>query len=210
MPEPQAETAKGCDCHFEARNAAERGTLRLVLLINAVMFVAEFGVGLLADSAGLIADSLDMLADALVYSISLYAVGRSGVIRRRAAIGSGVFQIMLAFILLGDVVRRFVSGSEPVGSLMMVVASIALVANIACLKLLAKHRRSDVNMRASWIFSTNDVLANLGVLVAGALVMWSGSKTPDLMIGAAVASIVVWGGVRILRTARGSRTEDAA
>ncbi len=192
----------GCDCHLEARNETERRTLKIVLLINAGMFVCEFGIGFVADSAGVIADSLDMLADAMVYSISLFAVGRSSVIRKRAAIGSGLFQITLACILLIDVIRRFIGGSEPVGWLMMGVSSIALIANVACLMLLVKHRQEDVNMRASWIFSTNDVLANMGVLAAGVLVILSGSRVPDLIVGGAVASFVTWGGSRILRVAR--------
>lgn len=199
----------GCECHLEARNETERRTLKFVLLINAGMFVSEFGIGLVADSAGVIADSLDMLADAMVYSISLHAVGRSSVIRKRAAIGSGLFQIALACMLLVDVIRRFVEGSEPVGWLMMGVSSIALIANVACLILLAKHRQGDVNMRASWIFSTNDVLANMGVLAAGVLVILSGSRVPDLIVGAAVASLVVWGGLRILRASRDVRANEA-
>lgn len=199
---------RGCDCHLEARNETERRTLKIVLLINAGMFVSELGIGLVADSAGVIADSLDMLADAMVYSISLYAVGRSSVIRKRAAIGSGLFQIALACILLFDVIRRFIGGSEPVGWLMMGVSSIALIANVACLMLLAKHRQGDVNMRASWIFSTNDVLANMGVIVAGGLVILTGSRWPDLVVGSIVSVVVLRGGVVILRVEEAPGSDD--
>lgn len=199
-----------CDCHFEATNAAERRTLVAVLLINAFMFVAEFTLGLLADSTGLTADSLDMLADATVYAISLYAVGRSARTRGRAALASGVFQILLALGILAEVVRRFLQGSDPASGLMIGVGAAALVANVACLALLAKHRGGEVNLRASWIFSTNDVIANLGVIASGVLVWLTVSRYPDLLIGVGITLFVLWGGVRIVRDARQTLASDAA
>lgn len=191
-----------CGCEFEAQNAVERKTLRAVLAINAVMFVVEFTAGLLASSTGLTADSLDMLADASVYAISLYAVGRSARIRGRAALGSGVLQIVLGAGVLADVVRRFVVGSDPVSAIILTVGGVALAANVTCLLLLAKHRHGDVNLRASWIFSTNDVIANTGVIVSGALVWGTASRYPDLVIGLVISALVVRGGVRIIREAR--------
>ena len=198
-----------CGCHFEANDARERKTLIAVLLINAFMFVAEFTLGLLADSSGLMADSLDMLADAAVYAISFYAVGRSAETRGRAALGSGIFQILLALGVLTDVIRRFIVGGEPVSGLMIGVGSAALLANVACLFLLAKHRKGDVNLRASWIFSTNDVIANTGVIVSGVLVWLTASRYPDLVIGLLISLFVLTGGIRIIRDALQTLREAA-
>ncbi len=111
----------GCGCEMETRNARERKTLMIVLAINAFMFIFELVLGLIAESTGLIADSLDMFADASVYSISLYAIGKSAALKGNAAKFSGVLQSILAFLVLFDVVRRFMLGSEPVSALMMVV-----------------------------------------------------------------------------------------
>lgn len=174
-------------------------TLWLVLAVNAFMFVAELIAGWLAESTGLIADSLDMLADALVYAISLYAVGRTHRAELRAARVSGVFQLLLALGAFGEVVRRAIAGSDPQSPWMMGTAAVALGANVLTLLLLARHRTGGAHMRASWIFSTNDVLANLGVIVAGALVLWTGSAVPDLVIGGLIAALVLSGAVRILR-----------
>ena len=77
--------------------------------------------------------------------------------------------------------------------------ALALLANVSCLFLLAKHRDGEAHMRASWIFSTNDVLANLGVMAAGALVAWTGSHVPDLLVGIAVSALVLLGAYRIFR-----------
>ncbi len=180
-------------------DATEAGTLRILLAINAAMFVVEIVAGWLAESSGLIADSLDMLADALVYGMSLYAVGRSSTAKLRAAHISGVFQGVLAMGVLSDVIRRLVTGSAPEAPAMIGISLLALAANVSCLVLIARHRHGGAHMKASWIFSTNDVLANVGVIVAGALVAWTGSRLPDLVIGTVVGVVVLGGAVRILR-----------
>jgi cation transport ATPase len=182
-----------------ATSRDESRTLWTLLAINAVMFVAELTAGLVAQSTGLIADSLDMFADAAVYGLSLYAVGRAAALKRRAAHLSGWIQIALALCALLEVARRFLFGSDPEPPLMIVVASIALLANVACLMLISRHRHGGAHMKASWIFSSNDVLANAGVIAAGILVAWTNSSIPDLVIGAIIAAVVLTGGVRILR-----------
>lgn len=196
----------GCGCEMEARNAQERKTLLIVLGINAFMFVFELVLGLLAESTGLIADSLDMLADALVYSISLYAVGKSANLKTNAARVSGVAQIILALLVLADVLRRFLYGNEPVSTLMMGVGFTALIANSICLSLIAKHRNDGVHMRASLIFSKNDVIANIGVILSGALVWALGSRYPDLVIGLVIAAVVLRGGIHILKESAEHKT----
>jgi len=188
-----------CGCEFEARNRAERRVLVALLSINAAMFVIEFVLGWLGQSTGLIADSLDMLADASVYAVSLYAVGRAASTKRFAARLSGQLQIGLAGLVLLDVIRRSLVGSEPQGDWMMAVALVALIANVSCLWLIRKHRDGEVHMRAAWIFSANDVIANTGVILAGVLVTLTGSRWPDLVIGAIVAAVVLRGGIRILQ-----------
>ena len=192
----------GCESEFEAKNKDERRVLGVLLAINATMFVLELGVGVVAESTGLIADSLDMLADATVYGIALFAVGRSSSAKIHAALFSGGFQILLALGVGLDVLRRALFGSEPVSELMMMVGALALVANLICLALLAKHRDGEVHMRASWIFSVNDVVANLGVILSGLIIFVIGSRWPDLIIGAAITVFVLRGGIRIVRDAR--------
>lgn len=183
-------------------DAAEASVLKQLLVINATMFVVEIGIGIAAQSAGLIADSVDMISDAAVYGLSLYGVGRDVVHKQRAARLSGVVQTVLALGVLVEVVRRAIAGSEPFGPLMIGVSFVALVANVACMALISKHRNGGVHMKASWIFSTNDVIANLGVILAGALVALTGSAIPDLVVGSLIALIVFVGAVRILRLAR--------
>lgn len=179
-------------------DADERKLLLQLLTINAVMFFTELIVGVWAQSTGLIADSLDMLADAAVYSVALLAVGLSAAKKVRAAHLSGWLQALLAAGVLFEVARRFWAGTEPMSTLMIVMASVALIANTLCLYLISQSRSDGAHMKATKIFSTNDVLANLGVIVAGGLVAWTGSGYPDLVIGGIIGIIVLDGARRIL------------
>lgn len=171
------------------------------------MFVAEFAAGWIAQSTGLIADSFDMLADALVYGLSLAAVSRSDLGKAKTARISGVFQATLGTFALAEVARRSLLGSEPESSYMIVVAAIALVANAVCLRVIARHREEGVHMRASYIFSQNDVLANVAVLASGVLVAVTGAQFWDLVVGAGIGLLVLSGGYRILRAAREAKAE---
>jgi Co/Zn/Cd efflux system component len=190
-----------CGCEIENAGAGERRLLLGLLAINATMFGVELAAGIVGDSAGLLADSLDMLADAAVYGIALAAVGGTARAKARAALWSGYFQIALSLSLAAEVLRRLLGESAPESSWMVAIGSLALAANVVCLALLSKHRNGEVHLRASFIFSTNDVLANLGVIVGGLLVTATGSRLPDLAIGAAVMALVLRGGFRIVREA---------
>lgn len=191
--------ATPADFHLTAPAAPEARTLILLLAINALMFLVEILAGWWAHSAGLLADALDMFADAAVYSLALYAAGHSPTRQRRAARLSGWLQLLLALGMLAEVGRRLWFGAAPAGDAMMLVALLALTANVACLVLISRHRHGGSHMQASFIFSANDVIANLGVILAGALVTWLGSPWPDWIIGTLIGLLVLHGAIRILR-----------
>lgn len=192
----------GCGCEVEIKDASQKRVLYWLLGINAVMFFGEMTVGILADSTALIADSMDMLADAVVYGIGIYAVGKSILHKANAAQISGYFQLLLGVIILIDITRRLFLGSEPISSLMIGMGFIALIANVACLVIIRNHKNDEVHMRASWIFSANDVIANMGVIIAGVLVVWLDSRVPDLVIGCIVSIVVLRGAWMILKDAK--------
>ena len=185
----------------EPTRPGEVNALRIAFAINGAMFLGESIGGVVADSSALIADSLDMFADAAVYGIALYGAGRALEGQRKAARLSGWMQLALAGGAAFEVARRALAGSEPESTLMMGVALVALLANATTMWLLAGHRRGGAHMKASWIFTTNDVLANIGVIVGGALVGITGTRIPDLVVGGVIALVVFTGAVRILRLA---------
>lgn len=173
--------------------------LWILLSLNFLMFLVEVGAGVYSQSMGLIADGLDMLADAAVYGISLYAVGRLARTKAKTALVSGFAQLFLALIALYELTERVFVGSHPVSGYMMGFSLLALAVNAGCLLLISRHRHGDVHMKASWIFSANDVVANVGVIIAGALVWWLDRSWPDLLIGAIIAMIVIRGAFKIIQ-----------
>ena len=152
---------------------------------------------------GLVADSLDMLADSLVYGLSLWAVGSTAIRKKRVARLSGYFQLTLALLGIFEVIRRFIDfESIPDYRLMIGVSILALIANAFCLYLLQKSKSKEAHMKASMIFTSNDIIINGGVILAGIIVLLTQSKYPDLIIGSIVFLIVVRGAIRILKLGR--------
>lgn len=190
-----------CGCNVEINNKEQSRVLYKLLAINAAMFVIEIVLGIVSESTALIADSLDMLADATVYGIGIYAVGKPMLVKIKAAHVSGFTEALLGVSVLLDILRRFIWGSDPESVLMMSVGLLALVANLICLRLIFKHREGEVHMRASWIFSKNDVIANLGIILSGILVYALDSRFPDLLIGIAISIIVIRGAIHIYKDA---------
>lgn len=193
------ETEESDETQFE-EPAKQRKLLWTVLAINFAFFAVEMTTGLVSGSMGLVADSLDMLADSLVYGISLFAVGATLARKKNIAKLAGYFQIALALLGFSEVIRRFVGVEEmPDFSTMIVVSILALIANGFCLLLLQKSKSQEAHMQASQIFTSNDVIINLGVVTAGILVYLFDSNKPDLIIGTIVFVVVVQGATRILK-----------
>lgn len=181
----------------------ERKILWIVLSINLAFFFIEIITGFISNSMGLVADSLDMLADSIVYGLALYAVG--GTVARKKSIAkfAGYFQIALAIIGFSEVVRRFISIEKmPDFQIMIIVSFLALIANVICLYILQKGKSNEAHMQASMIFTSNDIIINSGVIVAGLLVYLLNSSYPDLIIGAIVFVIVSRGAYRILKLSK--------
>lgn len=178
----------------------ERSVLWMVLLINIGFFAVESVTGILSKSMGLVADGLDMLADAFVYGLSLYAVQRPIQTKKKIARLSGYLQVLLAIAGFLEVIRRFIAVDNPPDYMTMIVVSLfALLGNGICLYLLKQANSNEAHMKASMIFTSNDVIINMGVILAGGLVYLFSSNKPDLVIGAIVFVIVMRGAMRILK-----------
>ncbi|WP_339721693.1 cation diffusion facilitator family transporter [uncultured Paraglaciecola sp.] len=190
-------------CGVNAQDKQQRTLLWTVLLLNGAMFFVEFIAGWLAQSSGLMADSLDMLADAMVYMVGLYAVGKAIQHKAKAALFNGSLQLFLAALILLDVLQRLIFGSEPQTHIMLWISLLAFAVNLFCFILLSRYRSGDINMRASWICSRNDMVANLGVMVSAGLVIWLDSAIPDLVIAIIIAVVIIQSSLKIVKESRG-------
>ena len=193
--------AKSSELERLAGQADQRRVLVAVLAINAVMFVAEFGAGVIAGSAALMADATDMLGDALVYAVSLYALSRSNRWKAGVAMFKGLFILVLAIGVMVTVAAKIQSGIPPSSTLMLVFGGLALAANLVCLRLLWRFRALDVNMSSTFECSRNDVISNVGVLLAALLVAWLASPWPDIVIGSAMAVLFLRSSLRVIAEA---------
>ena len=190
----EAKLPTGVDDHQQRR------VLWWVLGINFSFFVIEMTTGLISRSMGLVADSLDMLADSIVYALSLLAVGTAISHKKRVAKISGYFQLGLALLGFSEVLRRFFVQSEtPIFQFMIIISILALVGNLVSLWLINKAKSKEAHMQASAIFTSNDIIVNGGVIIAGVLVYFLDNKWPDLLIGAIVFAFVLKGALRILK-----------
>jgi len=187
---------------LEALRAKQSRVLKIVLVINAAMFLAEVVAGLLTHSSSVLADSLDMLGDAVVYASSLYVLGRGPVWQSRMAVFKGGVMVLLGLSVLIDAGLKARGARPPVAEGMGVMGLVALGANLLCLYLLTRHREDDINMRSVWLCSRNDIVANVGVLLAAAGVALFESRWPDVLVGAVIAIVVLSSAARVMREAR--------
>lgn len=188
-------------CEIDALRSRQSSTLKIVLGINAVMFMIELTAGLLGNSVSLVADSLDMLGDALVYAFSLYVVARSPTMKARAALLKGIIMAVFGFFVLGQAIYRIVFPQLPVFETIGAIGLLALAANSTCFFLLWRHRADDINMSSVWLCSRNDIIANISVLFAAAGVWFTHSGWPDILVGLALAALFLRSATHVLREA---------
>lgn len=192
-----------CGCAVPpVKSPQERRILRIALALNAAMALIGGLAGWIADSAGLLADALDMLCDASAYAIALIAIGRTALFKIRAATLSGGILLALGVGVLVEVGRRLIYGADPLSEWMIGTALLSLVVNLAVLRILTPMKSGEVHLRATWLFTRADVVANLGVIVAGLLVLWLGVPYPDFVIGTLIGLYVIKEALEILRDAK--------
>ena len=199
-----------CGCHHEAKNAHERRVLMIALALNAAMAVIGGVAGWIAQSTGLLADALDMLSDATAYAIGLVAIGRTARFKANAAWLSGSILLVLGIGVLIEVGRRVIHGAEPLSGWMIGTALLSLVVNVTVLRMLSPLKSGEVHLRATWLFTRADVVANIGVILAGILGLWLGSPYPDFIIGALIGLYVIKEAIEILGDARRAQREAQA
>lgn len=191
-----------CECsRVSSDTAAERKTIKVALVLNLAMFVVGIGAGWAAQSTGILSDALDMLTDAVAYALALMAFKRGLAFKRNAARWTGCILVLLGAGLVAEVIRRWYAGSEPVGTVMLAYSVVSFAVNFYVLTQLARYRRGEVHMRASYICTRADILANIAVFVSGGIVLATGFRVFDLLVGFAIGLYVLKEAVEILREA---------
>jgi len=191
-------------CEFDSKEISlvDRKQLKqifiIVMVINFVMFVAEFIGGIVASSNALLGDSLDMLGDASVYGISLFVINRPSNIRAKASLIKGFIMLFLGFFVVYKSILKFMIPTLPQAETITFLGGVALVANLASFLLLIKHRKEDINVRSAWICSRNDVTVNIAVIGTGILVSYFNSAWPDIFVGLGISFLIIQSSVQVI------------
>ena len=192
-----------CDdnCAIDALRVRQRGTLRIVLGINGVMFLAIAVAALCGKSTALLADSLDNLGDALTYGLSLYAVSKGTAVKAKVALFKGGLIFLAACAVVAQIIYKFFVPSVPIFEVMGVFSLLGLIANSLCLYFLWRHRHEDVNMSSVWECSRNDIASNLSVFVAAGAVWLTSSGWPDILVALGLVWLLIRSSIRVVSSA---------
>ncbi len=195
----------GCcdnDCSLDRLRERQRGTLFLVLGINAVMFFVIGAAALYGNTTALLADSLDNLGDALTYGLSIYAVSKGASVKAKVALFKGWLILLAAFVVVAQIIYRFFVPSLPVFEIMGTFSLLGLIANSITLFALWRHRKEDVNMSSVWECSRNDIATNISVFIAAGAVWLTESGWPDVVVAAALVWLLIRSAMRVISSAK--------
>ncbi|WP_415644187.1 cation transporter [Sphingomonas antarctica] len=194
-----------CECTGDTgraeRDPAYRRALWIVIILNLGFGLAEVAGGFLADSQALKADSLDFIGDGSISLLGLVALGWTTHARSRVALLQGVFLGNLGIGVIAFAAWRAVHAVAPEAALMGGIGVMALLVNVTAAYVLSRYREGDANVQAIWLFSRNDAIASLAVIVAAVLVGYTSSAWPDLVVAGVIALLFLHSAWSIIRGA---------
>lgn len=191
----------GTEKDFTGLSEDYKRRLKLVILINALMFLIEVSAGHYAGSQSLFADSLDFLADAATYTLSLWAIHKSAQTRANAALAKGFSLLLIGGWVLGSTIYQTMIAAVPSAGIMGATGILALIANLVSVAILFRYKDGDANVRSVWLCSRNDAISNIAVVVAALGVWGSATAWPDLLVAFIMASLFFWSSIQIIRQA---------
>lgn len=191
-----------CEKDISHAGSGYRRALAIVVALNLGMGIVEISGGLFGASQALKADALDFLGDGCITLLGLFAISRGPRWRVRAAFLQGVFLAVLAVGVIVIAIYRAIVQVIPEAAVMSGLGVVALATNVAAALILIPHRHGDANVRAVWLFSRNDALGNVAVVLAGGLVYWTGTLWPDIVTAMIIAGLFLSSSVEILKTSR--------
>ena len=201
-----ASESSSCGCTGDTKRAerdpAYRRALWIVVLLNLGFGLIEIVGGFLADSQALKADALDFIGDGSISLLGLIALGWTARARSQIALAQGIFLATLGVGVIALALWRAMNAVAPEAELMGAIGIVALIVNVTAALVLARFRTGDANVTAIWLFSRNDAIANVAVVVAAALVGWTGAAWPDLAVAGVIALLFLHSAYEIVRNAR--------
>ena len=187
------------------------GPLKIALAIVLVVMVAEVVGGILSNSLALLGDAGHMLVDALALGLTLFAItiaSRPATptktygyyrVEIMAALANGSILILVSLYIFYEAYQRFLDPPTVKVPIMLLVAGIGLIANLAGILLLRKGSRRSLNIKAAFWHIVGDTISSVGVIVGGIIISITGWGIVDPLIAVLIGGIILWGAVRIVR-----------
>jgi len=196
-----ADCCENKSCALAAMRVKQSKTLKIVLLINIVLFCLTAFYGWSANSTGLMSESIDDFGDAVTYALSLYVIYKSNQMKAKVAFVKGCLILSGALFVLSQVVLHIIDNTVPIFETMGAVAFIALLLNLTCFFLLTRYREQDINMSSVWECSRNDILNNVSIIVASVLVWLTNMGWADIAVGLVLSLLLLKSSFNVLKSA---------
>jgi cation diffusion facilitator family transporter len=195
-----ADCCENKSCALAAMKVKQSKILKIVLLINIVLFCLTAFYGWSASSTGLMSESIDDFGDAVTYALSLYVIYKSNQMKAKVAFIKGCLILLGALFVLSQVILHIMDNTVPIFETMGVVAFIALLLNLTCFLLLTRYREQDINMSSVWECSRNDILNNVSIIVASVLVWMTNLGWADIAVGLVLSLLLLKSSFNVLKS----------
>ena len=201
------------DGHQHLDRASQTRALRIALVLNGLFLVVEVIGGIAFRSLALLADAAHMFSDVAALSIALiaqrlierppshrhtYGLQRAEVL---AAQVNGLLLIAAAVWIVYEATQRFADPVNVRGGGLLVVAGLGLAINLWSAGLLWKQRGASLNMRAAFLHMSLDAAGSVGAMVAAGAVLIFGLDRADPVVSIAIAGLVLWSALHLMREA---------
>ena len=176
-----------------------RNVLVIAFIINLIMITADLTYGLMMNSASLLSDAANNAGDVFILGSSLFVLSSTTVVKHKLALLKGIIMTAFGLWAFYYVYLGIIGMSQLTGGIISFVGLLSLIGNATVAFMMYKHQHKDINFMSAFICCSNDAIASAGIILAGLLVMFTGSFWPDVIIGTMIAIIVCHGGIKIIR-----------
>jgi cobalt-zinc-cadmium efflux system protein len=180
-------------------------------LLTAAFMIAELAGGLLANSLALVADAGHMASDAVALGLGLVAMWMAGhphTERRTfgfhraeilAALANGALLMALSLLVIWQAFARLREPQRIESGLMLAVAVLGLIVNVATLQFLSGHRHHNLNVKSVFLHVLGDAAGSAGVIAAGLTIRYTGWTPIDSIVSVGIALLILWSGFGLVR-----------
>ena len=176
-----------------------RNALIIAFVVNLIMLTADLTYGLMMNSASLLGDAASNSGDVFILGTSLLVLTSSTIVKNKLALLKGIIMSAFGIWAYYHAYLGLIGESQLFGGVVTAVGVLSFIGNTTVALMMHQHHHKDINFKSAFICCRNDAIASAGIILAGALVMYTGSFWPDVIIGSIIATVVLSGGIKIIR-----------